>query len=132
MAASVAVSSAGFEPVQHLPVRLIPDQKTLEQTLSDLVGQAQVHEVLLIAGDYDSAVGPYESVSYVLRTGALERAGMRRVCVAGASRGTSSAAANLGPMSTDPVIGRDATLRLAMPHRPVGPAPPPSRPAIPA
>jgi methylenetetrahydrofolate reductase (NADPH) len=87
VAASVALRSAGFEPVPHLPVRLIPDHKTLEQTLSDLVGQAQVHEVLLIAGDYDSAVGPYQNVSDVLRTGALERVGMRRVSVAGHPEG---------------------------------------------
>ena len=87
VAASVAVRSAGFEPVPHLPVRLIPDQATLEKTLSELVAQAQVPEILLIAGDYDSVVGPYENVSDVLRTGALERAGMRRVSLAGHPEG---------------------------------------------
>jgi len=87
VAASVAVRSAGFEPVPHVPVRLLPDQVTLEQTLSDLAAQAQVQEVLLIAGDYDSAVGPYENVGNVLRTGALQRAGMRRVSLAGHPEG---------------------------------------------
>jgi methylenetetrahydrofolate reductase (NADPH) len=87
VAVSVAVRSAGFEPVPHLPVRLIPDQATLEHTLSELVAQAQVQEVLLIAGDYDSAVGPYGNVSDVLRTGALERAGVRRVSLAGHPEG---------------------------------------------
>ena len=87
VAASVAVRSAGFEPVPHMPVRLIPDQKTLERTLSDLVERAQVQEVLLIAGDYESATGPYESVSAVLRTGALERARIRRVSLAGHPEG---------------------------------------------
>jgi methylenetetrahydrofolate reductase (NADPH) len=87
VAVSVALRSAGFEPVPHLPVRLIADQNTLEQTLSELVEQAQVDEVLLIAGDYDSAVGPYQSVTDVLRTGALQRAGMRRVSVAGHPEG---------------------------------------------
>jgi methylenetetrahydrofolate reductase (NADPH) len=87
VAASVAVRAAGFEPVPHLPIRLLPDQATLERTLSDLVAQAQVREVLLIAGDYDSALGSYEKVSDVLRTGALERAGMRRVSLAGHPEG---------------------------------------------
>jgi methylenetetrahydrofolate reductase (NADPH) len=87
VAACVALKSAGFEPVPHLPVRLIADQKTLEQTLSDLVEQAKVDEVLLIAGDYDSALGPYQSVADVLRTGALVRAGIRRVSVAGHPEG---------------------------------------------
>jgi methylenetetrahydrofolate reductase (NADPH) len=87
VAASVAVRSAGFEPVPHLPVRLMRDQATLEQTLLELVAQAKVQEVLLIAGDYDSAVGPYANVSDVLRTGALERAGVRRVSLAGHPEG---------------------------------------------
>jgi methylenetetrahydrofolate reductase (NADPH) len=87
VAASVAVRAAGYEPVPHLPVRLIPDQATLEQILSDLVVQARVQEVLLIAGDSDSAVGPYENVGDVLRTGALERTGMRRVSLAGHPEG---------------------------------------------
>jgi methylenetetrahydrofolate reductase (NADPH) len=87
VAVSVAVRSAGFEPVPHLPVRLIPDQAMFEDTLSDLVAHAQVQEVLLIAGDYDSAVGPYGNVSDVLRTGALERAGVRRVSLAGHPEG---------------------------------------------
>jgi methylenetetrahydrofolate reductase (NADPH) len=87
VAVSVTLRSAGFEPVPHLPVRLIADQNTLEQILSELVEQAQVGEVLLIAGDYDSAVGPYQSVTDVLRTDALQRAGMRRVSVAGHPEG---------------------------------------------
>lgn len=87
VATSVAVRAAGFEPVPHLPARLIPDRATLEQTLTELADQAQVQEVLLIAGDYDAALGPFGSVSDVLRTGALESAGLRRVSLAGHPEG---------------------------------------------
>jgi len=85
--ASMSVRAAGFEPVPHLPVRLLPDQATLEHTLSGLVAQARVEEVLLVAGDYESAMGPYASVADVLRTGVLERAGIRRVSMAGHPEG---------------------------------------------
>jgi methylenetetrahydrofolate reductase (NADPH) len=85
--ASMSVRAAGFEPVPHLPVRLLADQATLEHTLTALVAQAQVEEVLLIAGDYESAVGPYASVVDVLRSGALERAGLRRLSMAGHPEG---------------------------------------------
>ena len=81
------VRQLGLEPVPHLPVRLLADRTTLEATLKSLVGLAQVREVLLISGDYDSAVGPYASVADVIRTGALEASGIRRVSVAGHPEG---------------------------------------------
>ena len=81
------VRELGLEPVPHLPVRLLADQATLEGTLKALVGRARVQELLLIAGDYDAAVGPYATVSDVLGTGALEAAGIRRVSIAGHPEG---------------------------------------------
>ncbi len=84
---SVIVRQLGLEPVPHLPVRLLTDQATLESTLKSLVGRARVQEVLLIAGDYGSAAGPYGSVADVLRTGALEATGIRRVSIAGHPEG---------------------------------------------
>jgi methylenetetrahydrofolate reductase (NADPH) len=81
------VQELGLEPVPHLPVRLLADQATLDGTLKALVERARVQEVLLISGDYDAAVGPYSSVSEVLRTGALEAAGIRRVSIAGHPEG---------------------------------------------
>jgi methylenetetrahydrofolate reductase (NADPH) len=93
--ASRAVRAAGFEPVPHLPVRLLQDRHTLEQTLSALAAEAGTEEVLLIAGDYDAAAGPYASVADVLRTGILERAGIRRVSMAGHPEGHPRVALDL-------------------------------------
>jgi methylenetetrahydrofolate reductase (NADPH) len=81
------VREHGFEPVPHLPARLIPDRATLSSTLKALVMHAEVRELLLIAGDYDSALGPFSSVADVLRTGAVEASGMRRVSIAGHPEG---------------------------------------------
>lgn len=81
------VRQLGLEPVPHLPVRLLADQVTLEGTLRSLVRLARVQEVLLIAGDYDASAGPYGNVADVLRTGALEAAGIRRVSIAGHPEG---------------------------------------------
>ena len=82
-AACRAVRGAGFDPVPHVPVRLLPDAETLDRLLARLVADAHVQEVLLIAGDHPEPVGPYMSVSEVLRTGALERHGLTRVSLAG-------------------------------------------------
>ncbi len=86
-AACRAVRAAGFEPVPHIPVRLIADVGMLERTLAEFVGSAGVGEVLLIAGDYPQAMGPYAAVADVLRNGALERHGLRRLAVAGHPEG---------------------------------------------
>jgi methylenetetrahydrofolate reductase (NADPH) len=82
-----AVRAAGFLPVPHLPVRLIPDADTFDSTLGRLVEGAQVEEVLLIAGDYAQAVGPYSAVADLLASGALEKHGLRRVSLAGHPEG---------------------------------------------
>ena len=86
-AACIAVRAAGFEPVPHLPVRLIPDAAALHRLLIGLVKSAQVKEVLLIAGDYDAAAGPYSTVADVLRAAALESTGLTRVSLAGHPEG---------------------------------------------
>jgi methylenetetrahydrofolate reductase (NADPH) len=86
-AACRAVRASGFLPVPHLPVRLIVDAETLDRMLADLVARAQVEEVLLIAGDYAQAVGPYSTVADVLATGALKKHGLKRVSLAGHPEG---------------------------------------------
>jgi methylenetetrahydrofolate reductase (NADPH) len=59
----------------------------LEHNLAELVGEARVQEVLLIAGDYAESAGPYATVSEVLREGVLGRHGLRKVAVAGHPEG---------------------------------------------
>jgi methylenetetrahydrofolate reductase (NADPH) len=86
-AACRAVREAGFEPVPHVPVRLLPDAATLDRALSALVGTAQIREALLIAGDYAQSLGPYGAVVDVLRSGMLEQHGLERISVAGHSEG---------------------------------------------
>lgn len=85
--ACVAVRAAGFEPVPHVPVRLITDAVALHRLLASLIESARVNEILLIAGDYAVAAGPYSSVAEVLRAAALETTGLTRVSLAGHPEG---------------------------------------------
>src|ERR1700722_20777319 len=82
-AACRAVRDAGFRPVPHVPVRLLPDAAAADRVLGSFVDRAQVDEVLLISGDYAQPVGPYSEVLQVLASGALQRHGLTRVSVAG-------------------------------------------------
>jgi methylenetetrahydrofolate reductase (NADPH) len=86
-AACRAVRAAGFRPVPHVPVRLLADAATVDRVFSGFVDTAQVDEVLLIAGDYPQAVGPFTEVLQLLNSGALQRHGIRRVTVAGHPEG---------------------------------------------
>ena len=86
-AACRAVRDAGFDPVPHVPVRLLPDAATLDRLLATLVADAHVQEVLLIAGDYRQPVGPYMTVSEVLRSEVLGQHGLTRVSLAGHPEG---------------------------------------------
>ena len=82
-----AVRAAGFDPIPHIPVRLIPDVETLDRTLDNLVNGAHVREVLLISGDYATPLGPYSAVSEVLGSGILTKHGVTRVSIAGHPEG---------------------------------------------
>ena len=86
-AACRAVRDAGFNPVPHIPARLIEDAATLDRMLGNLVRNAKIDEVLLISGDYPQSVGPYLTTSEVLRTGILNQHGLKRVSVAGHPEG---------------------------------------------
>ncbi|WP_129647813.1 methylenetetrahydrofolate reductase [Peristeroidobacter agariperforans] len=81
------VREVGFEPVPHVPVRLLESERSLEEFLHEAVRRAEVAEVLLISGDYPQARGPYSTVAEVLRTGKLVELGLRRISMAGHPEG---------------------------------------------
>ncbi len=81
------VSEAGFEPIPHVPVRLVRSEDELDRFLEHAVRHGRCNEVLLIAGDYREVAGPYASVAEVLQAGILARHGLRRVSFAGHPEG---------------------------------------------
>jgi len=80
------VREAGFDPVPHLPVRLLGSERVLDEFLQ-AASRDGVAEMLLIAGDYPQATGPYSTVAEILRTGKLGDFGFRRVSMAGHPEG---------------------------------------------
>ena len=86
VAAAVEVRQAGFTPVPHLPARHLASATQLEQILEQLSSRAGVEHLLLIAGDREP-VGSLVASGDVMRTGLLQRYGIRRVSVAGHPEG---------------------------------------------
>jgi methylenetetrahydrofolate reductase (NADPH) len=87
LSACRAVAEAGFDPIPHVPVRLLESEAALDRFLGRAVGDAQVREVLLISGDYPQPFGPFSTVADVLRSGILARHDLRRVSLAGHPEG---------------------------------------------
>lgn len=81
--AAVAVRRAGLEPVPHLTARTFSDAAALADFLARATGEAGVRRLLVIAGDRDDAAGPFASALDVIDDGALRRAGISHIGVAG-------------------------------------------------
>jgi methylenetetrahydrofolate reductase (NADPH) len=80
------VAAAGFDPVPHIPVRLLKSATELDEVLSAVRGLGS-REVLLISGDYAKPAGPWHQVVDILRGGQLQKHGFTRVSVAGHPEG---------------------------------------------
>lgn len=86
VAACRQVADAGFDPIPHIPVRLVDSEATLDLIFAGAIS-AGVKEVLLVAGDYAQVAGPYSAVADVLRAGVVNRHGLTRVSLAGHPEG---------------------------------------------
>lgn len=88
IAAAVRLRREGFEPVPHLAARSIPDRRFLERNLRRLVDEADVQEVLAIAGAVAEPLGEFSDSMQMLETGLLDRFGIHRIGVAGHPEGS--------------------------------------------
>jgi methylenetetrahydrofolate reductase (NADPH) len=77
----------GFNPVPHLTARNFVDRADLDQHLSRLSAVAGVTRALVIAGDVDTPRGEFRSSLDLMRTGLLERHGIRSILLAGHPEG---------------------------------------------
>ena len=80
---AVAARRAGFNPVPHVAARHLDTATQLDDFLARLVGEAGVGRVLAVAGDSEHPRGPFASSLDLMRSGALERHGVRDIGIAG-------------------------------------------------
>jgi len=80
------VAAAGFDPVPHVPVRLLRSEQQLDEVLHGC-RDAGARELLLIAGDYATPQGPYHQVREILLSGKLPKLGFTSVSLAGHPEG---------------------------------------------
>lgn len=83
IAVAARLRRAGFNPVPHLGARNFTGFTQLRDCIERLAGEAQVTQVLAIAGDVARPAGPYASSLDLLATGLLQKHGVSRVGIAG-------------------------------------------------
>jgi methylenetetrahydrofolate reductase (NADPH) len=81
------LKAAGFEPVPHVAARSLASFTQLNDFLARLDGEAGVTRLLLVGGDPDPPVGPYESSLGVMETGLLGKRGFEAIGFAGHPEG---------------------------------------------
>ena len=87
VATAKRISSEGFPVMPHFPARIINDEATLEDWIARYQGEAGVEQALCLAGGVARPHGRFHSSMQLLESGAFDRAGFKRLHVAGHPEG---------------------------------------------
>jgi len=87
VAAAKAVRDLGFVPVPHISARRLKSQGQLEEFLGRLQEVGAADHVFAVGGDPATPEGPYEDSLAVIRSGILQRFGVREVGIGGYPEG---------------------------------------------
>ncbi|MFE0514791.1 methylenetetrahydrofolate reductase [Streptomyces sp. NPDC058964] len=85
--AARAVKRLGLVPVPHISARRLASRSDLEEFLAGLAADGAAENVFVVGGDPARPEGPYEDALAVIRTGLLERYGVRHVGISGYPEG---------------------------------------------
>lgn len=87
VAAAKAVRDLGFVPVPHISARRLASQAQLEEFLDRLQDVGATEHVFAVGGDPAKPEGPYGDSFDVIRSGILQKYGVREVSIAGYPEG---------------------------------------------
>ncbi|QIY76648.2 methylenetetrahydrofolate reductase [Streptomyces sp. RLB1-33] len=96
LAAARAVKRLGFVPVPHISARRLPSRAALEEFLAALEADGLADNVFVVGGDPVEPHGPYDDALALIRSGLLQKHGVRHVGVSGYPEGH--------PAIADPVL----------------------------
>lgn len=77
----------GFRVMPHFPARIIKDNAVLADWIARYQGEAGVDQALLLAGGVAEPHGAFESSMQLMETGLFDKAGFKRLHVAGHPEG---------------------------------------------
>lgn len=85
VATAARLRAEGFEPMPHIPARLIADRADLAERIARYRGEAGVRQALLLAGGVAQPAGAYDNAMQLLDSGLFD--GFERLHVAGHPEG---------------------------------------------
>lgn len=87
VATAKRLANDGYAVMPHFPARIIKDQATLENWIAQYQGEAGVDQALLLAGGVTTPHGDFHSSMQLMETGLFDKAGFKRLHVAGHPEG---------------------------------------------
>ena len=87
VATAKRLANEGYPVMPHFPARIIKDAATLENWIAMYQGEAGVDQALLLAGGVEKPHGDFHSSMQLLETGLFDKAGFKRLHVAGHPEG---------------------------------------------
>ncbi len=81
------LAGEGYVVMPHFPARIIQDAAMLGDWIARYQGEAGVSQALLLAGGVDKPYGDFHSSMQLLETGLFDKAGFKRLHVAGHPEG---------------------------------------------
>ncbi len=87
VATAARLARDGYKVMPHFPARSIKDKATLADWIARYQGEAGVDQGLLLAGGIPTPVGAFESSMQLMESGLFDKAGFKRLHVAGHPEG---------------------------------------------
>ena len=87
VATAKRLNAEGYPVMPHFPARIIKNQATLADWIARYQGEADVKQALLLAGGVDKPHGEFHSSMQLLESGEFDKAGFKRLHVAGHPEG---------------------------------------------
>src|SRR6056297_1256232 len=87
VATAKRLADDGFPVMPHFPARIIKDKATLADWIARYQGEAGVDQALLLAGGVAKPHGAFDSSMQLMETGLFDKAGFKRLHVAGHPEG---------------------------------------------
>jgi len=87
VATAARIAGEGFAVMPHFPARIIADKATLADWIDRYRGEAGVEQALLLAGGVNEPAGDFDSSMQLMDTGLFDKAGFKRLHVAGHPEG---------------------------------------------
>ena len=87
IATAKRIKDEGFDPMPHVPARIIKDKAMLADWLSRYSNEAGVEQALVIAGNPAAQLGEFDNSMQLLETGLFDKHGFKRLHIAGHPEG---------------------------------------------